>query len=218
MKQYLEQVSSNFAIEVETGAANVLLTGDYISGKWLSAPTVVRIGSPRPVTIELLNATESVSVNRYPEMALKFTKKFGALTSPYCSGLSFSFSIAEWRNRQAALRATWAFASHAGRHAIPISIPVDKGEHFGFNAGRLSFHTQRLDTFISLEIASVPAPRLCVCANRLRGCKSPFFIADDLRERYCSETCAQEGKRLAKLRWWNKNRGKEQVCGTQKAR
>jgi hypothetical protein len=149
---------------------------------------------------------------------LKFTKKFGALTSPYCSGSSFQFSIAEWRSKQAALRATWAFVSRAGRHAIPNRIPVDKGAYFGFHAGRLSFHTQRLDTFISLEIASVPAHLLCVCANRPGGCKSPFFIADDLRERYCSETCAQEGQKLAKRRWWKNNRGKEQVHGTQKAR
>jgi hypothetical protein len=213
---FLEQVSSNFGIEVETGAANVLLSGDIISGTWRSAPKVVRIGSPRPVAVELLNATESVSVNRHPEVALKFTKKFGALTSPYRSGSSFHFSLAKWREKQVALRATWAFVLRAGRNDIPIKIPVEKGEYFSFNPGRrLSFRTQSLDTFISLEIAW--APRLCICANRLNGCKTPFFIDDDLREKYCSETCAQAGMRLAKLRWWNKNR-KGMQGGTQKTR
>jgi hypothetical protein len=41
--------------------------------------------------------------------------------------------------------------------------------------------------------------RLCLhCGAR--------FVGDDWRDRYCCETCAHEGKKRAKLDWWNKNR------------
>jgi hypothetical protein len=213
----LEQRPSNFGIEVECGASEVSLEGDSISGKWLSVPKVVRIGAPRPVAVELLNATESVSVDRFPEAALKFTKEFGALTSPFRSGETFRFSVSDWIVKQKGLQTVWAMVSRASRNAVPVNVFADSREYFSFRAGRLTFRTQSLDTFVSLEIASVSPPRLCVCANRLQGCKAPFFIAGDLRERYCSETCAQEGKRLAKLRWWNENRkGKQR--GAQKTR
>jgi hypothetical protein len=37
-------------------------------------------------------------------------------------------------------------------------------------------------------------------------CAAPYFLAAKRSQRYCSERCATEGLRAAKLRWWNENR------------
>jgi hypothetical protein len=201
-------------IEVETGAAEVSLEGDLIVGKWRPTPKVVHTGARRPVTVKLLNATEAVPENRVPQAALKFTREFGALTSPYASGQPFRFSVADWVAMQKHLQRVWSLVASPSRKGAPVNIEVGKGEYFRFQPGRLTFRTQSLHMFVSLEIASVEAPRLSVCVNRMKWsvlprlyvCKTPYFIAGDLRQRYCSAECAQEAQRLFKLRWWNENR------------
>lgn len=51
------------------------------------------------------------------------------------------------------------------------------------------------------------ADRMGHCINP--ECPAPFFLAGDSHGRtYCSPVCAGPAKRLAKLRWWRKNRGK----------
>ncbi len=242
MRYVLEQGSTKFGIEVETGAIDVSLKGDYISGTWLATPKVIRAGASRPVAVELLNSLQGVGSDRRPEVALKFTKRFGPLTTSYSAGLPFRFSIHDWVVSVIRLQRAWATISHFSREKVPIDIPLDLGECFRFAKDGLTFRTHRLDTFVALEIASVPAPRLCVCANhrtleeaqaslakgkqslkqlrayfKKNGCRTPYFIAGDGREKYCSERCAQAAQRRVKLEWWNKNR-KGGEDGTQKTR
>ena len=50
-------------------------------------------------------------------------------------------------------------------------------------------------------------------SNRVRyclnpECKAPCFFVTKKGQEYCSDACAQLGKRRAKRRWWNENRGK----------
>ncbi len=206
MNRFLVRSWADFGIAVETGASGVELVGDHIAGTWLATPKVVRAGSSRPVSVELLNTVECVGVDRFPEAAVKFTKKFGALTVPYSPGSPFQFSMQDWIVSLRQLQQVWTGVSRASRRTAPINVFVDRGEYFSFEADQLTFRTGSLETFVSLEIASVSAPRLCICANRLHGCKSPFFVADDTREKYCSEDCARAGKRRANLNWWNENR------------
>ena len=217
MKTYLDTLSRKFAIAVECGVSDVCLKGKVITGKWRKSPKVwTPASSPRSIAEELLNSTEAVSVADLPRVAAEFTKKYGPIMMPFQSGGCFQFSVSEWLSKRAELEATWRLVSAARRNApaggSPVKVCMDRGEYFEFSAGRLRFRTTHLDTYVSLEIAAVPKSRLRVCENRLspsQGCKSPYFIATDLRNKYCSGTCSAAAVREAKRRWWNDNR-KEQ--------
>lgn len=39
------------------------------------------------------------------------------------------------------------------------------------------------------------------CANR--ECPAPYFFAQKVRQKYCSEVCSQPAQRAAKLKYWN---------------
>lgn len=228
MNHFLGHEMANFEIAVETGVSNVELQDDCvvsIAGTWLPTPKVVRAGGSRPIAIQLLNSLIGVELARRPEVALKFTKRFGPLAIPYSAGSPFSFPLFDWVAHVARLTEIWAWVAHANREKTPADIGLFSGEYVRFADGGFTLRTLRLGTFVALEIASVPAPRLRVCANHryggalfeYHGCKSPYFIASDGREKYCSESCARAGKRRANLDWWNKNR-KGGEDGTQKTR
>jgi hypothetical protein len=224
MRHYLESGWAKFGIAVETGVSNVEIQSvdfqdDYITGRWLATPKVIRTGASRPVAVELLNSLEGVGSDRLPEVALKFTKKYGPLEFPYRAGEPFRFLTHDWAVSVKQLQGIWAMVSNLSRKAAPLSIGNGSniGAYLRFANGRITFITRFFPAFVVLEMASVPAPLLCVCANRGKGCKSPYFIASDKRERYCSEHCAQAAQRRVKLDWWNKNR-KGKQNGAEKTR
>jgi hypothetical protein len=217
MNSGLERSSNNLRIEVQTGTRNVVLERDDITGEWDAESTIYRIGEGRPIALNVLNPF--LGNDRLANAVLDFTQRFGPLTIPFCRGASFRFSINEWKMARKYLHVVWKAAGSGSKRKWPVNLPVDEsdGDHFSFENGRLSFRTQNLSTFMALEIATIPAERFKRCANFGYGCKSPYFFANDLRERYCSETCARESKKRAKLKWWNENRrgGKD---GTQETR
>lgn len=216
----------NLRIEAETGTSDVELVGHHITGIWMPNPKIVRVGSPRPVAAELLNLDQHATGQPFERAALKFTKKFGPITIPCQPGLPFRFAAEGWLHSVARLMGAWEAISNARRRTIPINVPLAEGEYFNFAGGRLTFRTRLLYTFMALEIASVRSGLLRKCANVLNPldgnprpdfCRTPYFVASDKREKYCSEACAKVGKRRANLRWWNENR-KGGEDGTQKAR
>jgi hypothetical protein len=217
MKTGLERSSNNLRIEVQTGTRDVVLEGDYITGAWDAEGRIYRIGEGRALVLDVLNPF--LGTNRLADAALDVTKKFGPLTIPFCRGESFGFSIDEWKMARKYLLGVWRAASSGLKRKWPFNLPIDKcdGDHFSFENGQLTFRTQNLSTFMALEIATIPVERFKRCANFGYSCRSPYFFASDLRERYCSETCAHESKKRAKLKWWNDNR-KGREDGTQKAR
>jgi hypothetical protein len=221
MKSVLERSFEKMAIVVETGTADVSSESGYIAGRWASEAVVHRIEAarrldkPYPLALYLLNATYGRS---YEDAALYFTRKFGPLTIPFSSGASFGFSVSEWRAARQRLHIAWIEASSSGKSSATklsevkskqaLYLPLD-GDSFSFEKGRITFSTQRLLTYAAFEIASISAKRLKICANF--GCPgytciAPFFFAVDLREKHCSETCANEARNRSKLNWWNKNR------------
>jgi len=255
MKCTLDRGSTNFGIAVETGVSNVEIQSvdfqdDYIAGRWLATPKVIRAGASRPVAVELLNSLEGAEPERLPKpaellnalegglpkvaelldslpgvgrgrlekAALYFTRKYGPLEFPYRAGEPFRFSVRDWGVIVRQLQDMWAWISKCRRKGIPLSIGDGPfSTRLRFINGRITFVTDFLPAFVALEMASVPAPLLCVCTNRGKGCKSPYFIASDKREKYCSEDCAQAAQRRVKLEWWNKNR-KGKQNGAEKTR
>jgi len=214
----LERVSKNLTIEVQTGTRHVMFEGkDYITGAWDANGTVHRMGEHRrAIALDVLNPF--LRGDRLADAALDFTKKFGPITIPFDREKPFRFSIHEWKIARKYLYGVWKAASSRLERKWPLNLPVDvrDGDHFSFANGRLTFRTQNLSTFMALEIATIPVEGFRRCANFGCGCKSPYFFASDLRERYCSETCANESKKRAKLKWWDDNRRKSN--GPKKAR
>jgi hypothetical protein len=212
VKSYLDSISRRFGIAVESGTSSVSLKGSTVSGRWSKPPKVwTPRSASRSIAEELLNSTEAVSVQEIPETVAAFTRKYGPLTLPCCPGNEFDFTLSQWLGKRAELDAVWRLVSSARTRSggAPVRAFVGNAEFFEFGVGGMTFHTSRLDTYISLEIAAVPNGRLRICPNRLDGCKCPYFIAVDLRNQYCSDRCASVAVRKTKLRWWNENR-KEQ--------
>jgi hypothetical protein len=191
-------------IEIRTGTRNVVRKDYYITGEWASEPTVYRIDKGRPIALDLLNAPH-VGKRSYTDSALDFTQKFGPLTIPFGRTASFRFSIAEWKAARRELHFAWKAASSSVKRGQPLNLPLD-GDHFSLYKGQITFRTHKLITYMALEIVTIPAKSLRMPANFEYGCKSPFFFASDLRERYCSQRCAHDAKKRVKLKWWNENR------------
>lgn len=206
--QYLDTISRKFTIVVECGASQVSLKGDLISGVWCKVPKLVRPDVKRSVAEDLLNGVEPLGSVPFDKAALSFTRNYGALMYPFRHGAAFEFKVSKWIDCQQGLRSIWQQWSREGREIIRIE--TNPHEYFDIVAGELRFRTQSLDTYILLEMAAVPRARLRVCPNIGSGCKTPYFIAQDLRNRYCSPRCASKGVREAKLRWWNENSKEKQ--------
>lgn len=220
MNKFLESTLGHFGVVVYTGTKNVEFDGEYVTGQWASQPTIIRFGlRPRAAAVELLNALSGRKNDSSQKAVLQFTRKYGPLNVPFIAGETFRFAIGDWKAQRNRLLISWKIVSTAGKQGRPVYIRVDgnNGDHFCIEHGCLSFRTKRLMTYMELEVASVPAQRLRKCANFAYGCESPYFFADDLRNKYCSDACSIAGKNRAKLEWWNENR-KGGQDGTQKTR
>src|SRR5215469_11292234 len=203
MNSFLDTYSRRLAIAVECGTSNALIRGDSISGKWSNQPRIWTPSRPLSIAEELLNSVDSVSVDEIPKRVLKFTKDYGPLILPFQSGKHFDFPLSEWLGKRAEFIGAWKILSAGVARDGPVQVGIDKGDRFEFTSRELRFCTARLAAYVSLELAAVPPGRLRICHNRLNGCKTPYFFATDLRNRYCSESCSKAAIREAKLRWWN---------------
>ena len=205
MNSGLERDLNNIGIEVQTGIKSAVQEGEYVAGTWNAEGEMYRIGEGRAIALDVLNPF--LRERSFANAVLEFTRKFGPLTIPFSRGESFRFSIREWKTARRALHFVWKAAASGRRSNRAVKIPCESNlDYFNRSQGRLTFRTQTLSTYAALEIASIPAELLRTCENQKFGCKSPFFFASDLRERYCSATCAHEAKKRIKLKWWNENR------------
>lgn len=216
MNNGLDGTWNNLRIEVRTGTKNVELDGDCVVGEWKDKAKILAAWSVRPVALKLMNASFADEA-QLAKTALLFTREFGPLKLPFEPGAPFRLPIRDWQAQRRLFVFAWKIFSDQRKRKLPIDLPIGSGDHFSFASGQLSFHTGTLWTFMALEIGSVSGKRLRRCANFMYGCGSPYFIASDFREKYCSPVCADERRKQGKLRWWNENRkGKE--SGTEKAR
>jgi hypothetical protein len=153
---------------------------------------------------EFLNcATDGQSI-------LHFTKKYGALTYPIGRTRSFEFSLADWRREQARVASSWD--RHASVASLPDTVTIGATvietlprDQFQIERTGLTFLCADLRHFMVLEIASLPGERLRVC--QCEGCIQRF-VAHDLREKYCSESCKTTERNKAKLRYWDAHKQK----------
>ncbi len=169
---------------------------------------------------------------------LRFTRRYGSLTGPPESGhwitesdgrlryvrpdgtysdppvplRQFSFSIENWKNYQNRLRRLWdmsCYSAEGGNRNVTFgieTIQVEDGEDFFWTPKKLVYRTRCLFRFIWIEFHCIPLDRLRKCGSK--DCKTPYFVAKHLGQRYCSDICARSAQREWKKEWW-KNRGTE---------
>jgi hypothetical protein len=80
---------------------------------------------------------------------------------------------------------------------------VREGEWITSIEGHLLYVIQDLFRFLYLEMASYPSDCLRICDRP--GCGNPYFTTQYLRQRFCSDLCAQWGQRQWKRQWWKEN-------------
>jgi hypothetical protein len=176
-----------------------LVGGHQIVGKRSSSKAW--INRARSLTEEFLNCGQDA------QSILHFTRKYGPLHE-LPGRDQFQFDIAAWKKDQATLCMWWEmFAAYATRYKSPPtpSIVVEAVPRDLFRVDRtgLTYECANLIHYIKLEITAVPAQRLRRCSRE--GC-GQRFIAHDLREKYCSESCKTQERNRAKLRYWNNNK------------
>lgn len=188
------------------GVASVEIRGDKVAGLWLRE-------IPHKAPWQAMDvAANLVNWGAQPSDVRRFTSRFGPLTvvpPAHGKGGAFAFSLAEWQAAQVAVQNEWR-RKLPGRGAPLLGDSgrrfVRPGESFSLVQGRWSYRTATLEQWAALAVLSTPRGRLKKCAST--GCDMPFFQAQHLRQRYCSEVCANWAQRKAKREWWGRNRAR----------
>jgi hypothetical protein len=187
-----------FSVLVSTNSAE-LAGRDRIVGK--RTGSTAWINRARSLSEEFLNCgDDALSI-------LRFTRKYGPLHEPPGRD-QFQFEIAAWKKDQSSLRVWWdMFAAYATRYKNPptpsIVVEAVPRDRFRIDKTGLTYECANLRHYMTLEIVALPAQRLRRCYRE--GCRYRF-VAHDLREKYCSESCKTAERNSAKLRYWNNNK------------
>jgi len=166
-----------------------------IIGKWKSPPKVFS-GSRGHLLIEdFLNwRSDDASV-------LRFIRRYGPLYLSPTSDESFAVNIVHWSAWKRSVRRLWE-----GLMEDPHSFELEETMNnavLSYVNRRFEFRPDWLITFMELELASCDRKRLRKCAAP--DCDSPYFVARHLRQKYCSDKCAQWAQKTWKKKWWEEH-------------
>lgn len=128
-----------------------------------------------------------------PGAILTFTRKFGPLECEPVAGTDFHFHLASWEISQQHFRDLWKTSKK-----YPDWEP--KGGSLAFRKGWLTYTASNLYMFLYMDLVTCEAKRLRTCKRF--DCPNPYFIAGHLRQKFCSDRCAQWGQRQWKAAWW----------------
>ena len=143
---------------------------------------------------------------RDPEDVCRFTRRFGPLTLTVDLGRQFSLRVGDWLKAQDEFRAEWKTVGHEPERKVArltdtTTLDAVPGESFKFSFGTYTYVAANRYRFLLLELRCIARERLRFCIRP--DCPNPYFVASHLKQRYCSEPCAQWGQREAKRRWWH---------------
>jgi hypothetical protein len=180
----------SFSYCVLSGVKDANFNGDILSGTFLK-DLVERVGHPRGLLIEKL-----VNWPDDPESIRQFTLQYGPLEKDFVPDAEFSFDMQSFRVAQEHFRGMW-------RNLDQFSEWKMDDTTMRFHRGSVACRTRTLKTFLHFDLLTCPAERIKVCKRE--ACEHPYFIADDLKRKFCSAACAEEGRRELKRDWWLKN-------------
>lgn len=221
----LERTAGVIRFSTLAGVESVCIDGDSIAGTWKPDLTWK---SPQPGK-KGSAAENSANWQDSEKEILRFTKRYGPLEDRPMGGKQFRFSIEQWRSDREGIRFLWEIVRLGGDFGSlgkfkdgvfrpdfimdgpnRWSMPAREGDHFAYERGQLVYRTATLLQFLMLDLLSVPRDYLRKCKRP--DCPTSFFVADHLREDYCSPECKQWAQRLWKRNWWNE-KGKTQRKG-----
>jgi hypothetical protein len=179
-----------FSYFVLSGLQDARLEGKIIRGQF-QLKLVERRGEPRGLLIErFLNwPTDPTSV-------LLFTKENGPLDDAVAPGSEFSFPIKTFLRAQEEFRKMWRKPEDFRE------CPMGRGS-MRFSKDVIEFRAGDLRSFLHFDLQASHPERLRIC--KAEGCSHPYFIAGDLKRKFCSVECSEEGRRELKREWWQKN-------------
>jgi hypothetical protein len=133
-----------------------------------------------------------------PQSILRFTRKYGPLEIAPVRGKAFQFPFTGFTRVQDQLRTIWR---HLDKHA---QRDLYEGGSLLFRGGgTVSFIAKTLYWYLYVDLITIPIERAKICKRDT--CVHPYFIAGHLKQRFCSDQCAEEGQRELKRSWWDKN-------------
>jgi len=196
------KLSQQIRFSVLAGVDHAHLEGEEVVGHWADNLKRLDTGGPNSLAVRFANEGDS------PEDILRFTKKYGPLSlqPTQLKGLSeFRFSLHEWRFDQWSFRSNWESLVQAEKEPLVIHGwgYVDTRRvvrSWNLDRGGLTYQVPCLREFLHLELFSGPRERLRKCPNP--DCKTPYFVAENLKQHCCSDFCKRWAQRQAKRLWW----------------
>jgi hypothetical protein len=212
----LDTISRDIRFYYKRGVQSAeVVEGDRIRGQW--ANVLDHYTGKTAAGESSVEITKFANCPADAESVRGFTLKYGPLDQEAVEGEPFTeFYLTSWRNEQRKFRDRWRFlvtspklmAQDFGQEFDPkdesmegLEFRVEPGEEFRYRDGCLHYRCLHLLRFMQLDLLTTPFGRLRVCANK--NCLSPYFIASDLRMRYCGlDECLTWGKRQSSLSYW----------------
>ncbi len=186
----LRRDDRKFSYCVLSGIQEARLDGEIIRGRFRTN-LVERLGAPRGRLIEqFINQPDN------PESILCFTLQNGPLQQAVAPDIPFEFEIQSFRRAQENFRKMWQNPDQLAE------CNVEEGR-MRFRQGSITYIAATLESFLRFDLLTCPVERLKAC--RRDGCSHPYFIAGDLKRRFCSVECSEEGRREVKRDWWQKH-------------
>jgi hypothetical protein len=134
---------------------------------------------------------------RDPESVLHFTRKYGPLQDAPIGGREFEVAWFDWTLDQRRLRSLWR------RRVYDLSDAESTGGSLALGKGWLTYRAVNLFMYLYMDLVTCEAKRLRMCKRT--DCPNPYFIASHLKQRFCSDKCAEWGQREWKKQWWTEH-------------
>lgn len=127
---------------------------------------------------------------------LRFTLRYGPLLAEPGEGKEFEFRISAFEGHRKHFRWLWLNANQ-----FPDWEP--QGGTLAFRKGWITYRAPSLHMFLYMDLVTCEAKRLRTCKRP--DCPTPYFIAGHLKQRFCSDKCAEWGQRQWKQKWWKEH-------------
>jgi hypothetical protein len=171
-------------------ATDVELIGNFVHGRWKGEVREYYGPHSRHLIEDFLNSSNA------PDAILRFTRKYGSLYESPVSGREFRFHVHVWKSAQTHFRSLWTHLSD-----FPDWQP--EGGSLAYRNGFLTYTAANLYMFLYMDLVTCPATRVRKCKRE--DCLHPYFVARHLKQRFCTEICAEWGQRGWKKQWWNEH-------------
>jgi hypothetical protein len=212
---------------------NVRVENGKIRGRWVENTSYRFYGLPRANLLELYinnrGTDEAIAkfTRQYGPLEWEiegWKAEWGpqpSLPQPDGSIKDWISSLDRWRSLQAYLQVGWRaianmVSGQPGR-CIEWQFRTIDGEEFALVNGHYEFLVFNLARWLKLQLSDIPANKLRICQKhqedeKQRGegmpvddpCETPYFVAADLKQTYCSPKCAAWAQGRWKKLWWKK--------------